>query len=221
MRIKICGLTNVADAVLAAELGADALGLNFYPPSKRFLAPATALAILRELPPFVTPVGLFVNQSCTAILDWLSAHQLDLLRTLQLHGDTLEPTPAGAYRFIPAFAVRDRLSLQQIENYLHLCRQQGTLPTAILVDAAVPGEYGGTGQVAPWHLLADFRPGVPLILAGGLTPDNVAEAIRLVRPHAVDVASGVESSPGRKDKEKMQRFISQARAAWLSGPAAI
>jgi phosphoribosylanthranilate isomerase len=103
-----------------------------------------------------------------------------------------------------------------VEAYLAACREAGTLPPAVLVDAHVPGEYGGTGRVAPWDLLADWRPTVPLILAGGLTPDSVAAAIRRVRPFAVDVASGVESVPGRKDAEKMRRFIGEARAAFLA-----
>jgi phosphoribosylanthranilate isomerase len=117
------------------------------------------------------------------------------------------------FRWVVAFAVRDRQSLTAIDAYLDRCRQEGRLPDALLVDAHVPGEYGGTGQVAPWDLLAEYRPPVPLILAGGLTPENVAEAVRRVRPYGVDVASGVESSPGRKDAEKMRRFIAEARRA--------
>ena len=105
------------------------------------------------------------------------------------------------------------MDLQGIARYLDRCRSLELLPAAVLVDAHVSGQYGGTGQTLPWDLLADFRPGVPLILAGGLTPENVAEAVRLVRPYAVDVASGVELSPGRKDAEKMRRFIGSAREA--------
>jgi phosphoribosylanthranilate isomerase len=109
--------------------------------------------------------------------------------------------------------------LQAITRYLDVCRLRGALPSAVLVDASVPGQYGGTGRQAPWHLLATFRPGVPLILAGGLTPDNVAEAVRLVRPYAVDVASGVESAPGHKDPDKVRRFIDKAREAALQSRA--
>ena len=108
---------------------------------------------------------------------------------------------------------RDRQSLQTIDAYLDACRQQRLLPAAILVDAHVAGQYAGTGRTAPWELLADYRPGVPLLLAGGLMPENVAEAVRLVRPYGVDVASGVESAPGRKDAEKMRRFLGNAREA--------
>src|SRR5205814_10530314 len=104
-------------------------------------------------------------------------------------------------------------SLNDISRYLDVCRNTNRLPAAILLDAHVPGQYGGTGQKAPWHLLADFKPGVPVLLAGGLTPDNVAEAVRVVRPYAVDVASGVEARPGHKDEDKMRRFIANARGA--------
>ena len=211
MRIKICGLTTPEDARLAAELGADALGFNFYPKSKRYLAPEKAQSIIRDLPPFVDPVALFVNEPVPQILHCVKS--LPTVHTLQLHGDAIEPIADSAYRFIPAFPVRDDRSLQTILDYLSQCQTQGRLPTAVLVDAHVPGEYGGTGQTAPWKLLAEFHPPVPLILAGGLTPENVAEAVRLVRPYAVDVASGVESSPGRKDPDKMKQFIDNARKA--------
>jgi phosphoribosylanthranilate isomerase len=210
MRIKICGITNVGDARQAALLGADALGLNFYPPSRRFIATETAVAILRALPPYVDAVGLYVNQPLGEILD--HARQLGLA-AVQWHGEAPEPPPDCPVRFIPAFAVSDAHSLRRVSGYLERCREVGRLPSAVLVDACVPGEYGGTGCRAPWELLADFRPGVPLVLAGGLTPENVAEAVRLVRPYAVDVASGVESAPDRKDPEKLRRFIASAREA--------
>jgi phosphoribosylanthranilate isomerase len=129
---------------------------------------------------------------------------------VQRHGDHGDRLLAGT-RWIPAFPVRDASSLQQIEAWLDRLRFLNGLPAAILVDAHVPGMHGGTGQTAPWQLLADFRPGVPLILAGGLTPDNVADAIRIVRPYAVDVASGVESKPGVKDPDKIRRFIDAVR----------
>ena len=109
--------------------------------------------------------------------------------------------------------VRDAGDLENLSAYLERCRARQQLPSAVLVDAHVAGQFGGTGQTAPWDLLADFQPGVPVILAGGLTPDNVATAIRRVRPYAVDVASGVESTPGRKDPEKVRRFIEAARGA--------
>jgi phosphoribosylanthranilate isomerase len=211
VRVKVCGVTSTADALQAAALGADAVGLNFYPQSPRYVLPEDAAAILRELPPFVEPVGLFVNQPLTEV--FAAAAGFTGLRTVQWHGDEPEVSASPAFRFIPAFAVRDRESLARISRYLERCRELGRLPAAVLVDAHVAGLYGGTGQRAPWELLADFRPGVPLILAGGLTPDNVAEAVRVVQPYAVDVASGVESSPGRKDVEEMRRFIGNVRDA--------
>jgi phosphoribosylanthranilate isomerase len=211
LRIKVCGVTTPADACQAADLGADAIGLNFYPPSPRSVDIARAEAIVRALPPFVEAVGLFVNQPLPAVVAALTP--LGGVGTVQWHGDRPEPGDVYPRRLIVAFAVRDRQSLQTIAAYLDACRERQLLPAAILVDAHVTGQYGGTGHTAPWDLLADFRPGVPLLLAGGLTPDNVAEAVRRVRPYGVDVASGVESSPGQKDPEKLRRFIGNAREA--------
>lgn len=209
-RVKICGVTTTADAELAAGLGADALGLNFYPRSPRFITEAQARAILGALPAAVEAVGLYVNEAPNHV--WREAGRLGL-RTVQLHGDHAEVVPAAPPRCVPAFPVRDAASLSAITAYLARLRAAGVVPAAILVDAHVPGRHGGTGQTAPWHLLIDFDPGVPLILAGGLTPENVASAIRAVRPWGVDVASGVESAPGVKDAEKLRRFIAEARAA--------
>lgn len=211
LRVKICGITNESDARRVAYLGADAIGLNFYAQSKRYIDPKFAEFILRELPPFVDPVAVFVNQPLRQVFELLN--QLGRIRTFQWHGDNPELSDAFPFRMISAFPVRDQQSLADINRYLDVCQGMGRLPGAVLVDAQVPGEYGGTGQTAPWHLLADFRPPVPVILAGGLTPDNVAAAVRLVKPYAVDVASGVEKSPGQKDPEKVRRFIANAREA--------
>jgi phosphoribosylanthranilate isomerase len=211
LRVKICGITHEADASQAALLGADAIGLNFYAQTPRSVDAAAAGRILRELPPFVNAVGVFVNLPLPEVLQ--TTRRFDRLDTVQWHGDKHAAEDVPPLPLIAAFAVQDRHSLGEISSYLDACRARGQLPAAVLVDARVGGLYGGTGRTAPWHLLADFRPGVPLILAGGLTPDNVAEAVRLVRPYAVDVASGVEDSPGRKDPEKMLRFIHNAREA--------
>ena len=217
IKVKICGITSVEDAVRAAELGADAVGLNFYAGSPRFVSLESAGKIVRALPPFVEPVGIFVNETMERIRE--TASNLGL-RTFQWYGD--EPAEFGQshameqtvpLRVIPAFTVRDEKSLRTIAASLDRYRTLDRFPAAILVDAHVPGSYGGTGQTLPWELLADFRPGVPLILAGGLTPDNVADAVRRVRPYAVDVASGVESRPGIKDSEKMRLFIERAKTA--------
>jgi phosphoribosylanthranilate isomerase len=210
VRIKICGITNRADAEQAAALGVDMVGLNFYPRSPRCIDAATAKAIVDILPATVEPVALVVNESP------LEAQRIaGAIGTVQLHGDPPDHLLADR-RWILAYPVRDASSLQQISVHLEHLRAAGDVPAAILVDAHVPGMHGGTGQTAPWHLLADFRPGVPLILAGGLTPDNVADAIRVVRPYAVDVASGVEARPGIKDRDKMRRFIDAVRLAEMS-----
>ena len=209
VRIKICGITNPADAALTASLGADMIGLNFYAQSPRFINEAAARLIVQALPASVEPVALFVNES---IIHAQRVAQLLNIWTVQLHGD-LDTTLAAGMRYIPAFPVRDTSSVRQITSCLERLASDGAVPHAILIDAHVPGKFGGTGQTAPWHLLADFQPGVPIILAGGLTPENVGEAIRIVRPWAVDVASGVESSPGKKDADKMRRFIEAARTA--------
>ncbi len=211
VRVKICGVTTPADALAAARLGADAVGLNFYPPSPRCLTPAAARSILRELPPFVEPVPLFVESSLPAVRAALA--DLGPVRLFQWHAAPREPVDAAPYRFIPAFPVRDRADVDALAAYLDAASAAGRSPAAVLVDAHVPGLHGGTGRTAPWDLLADFRSPVPLILAGGLTPDNVAQAVRTVRPYAVDVASGVESRPGLKDPDRMRRFIDEARAA--------
>jgi phosphoribosylanthranilate isomerase len=211
VRVKICGITNEADALHAAALGADAIGLNFYPQSPRSITPQNAGYVLRALPPFVEPVAVFVNQPLSAVFPLVQ--QLGRIHTIQMHGDQREMCDSYPYHFVPAFQVRDKTSLEPIRRYLDACRNLGRLPSAILVDGYAPDQHGGTGRNPPWGLLGDTHWDVPLILAGGLTPENVAEAVRVVRPYAVDVASGVESTPGHKDPEKVERFIEQVREA--------
>jgi phosphoribosylanthranilate isomerase len=209
VRIKICGITNPHDAHLASELGADMIGLNFYVRSPRYISMARAWEILRATVA-CEAVGVFVNEPLGQVEKWLQGTGII---SAQLHGDHAE-IPPSAFRVFPAFSIRGENSLTEITAYLERVRSaHATDPPAILVDAHVPGMHGGTGKTAPWRLLAGFDPGVPVILAGGLTPDNVVEAIRIVRPWGVDVASGVESAPGQKDPEKMRRFIENARAA--------
>jgi phosphoribosylanthranilate isomerase len=211
VRIKICGITTPADAVRAAELGADAIGLNFYSGSKRFVDVTRAEEILRELPLFVTPVAVVVNLDVQEVVQEVQA--FPSLRIVQMHGDEHPLVRSRDFRFIQAFPVACQEDLDAVKDYLARAEEVSCLPAAALIDGRASGQYGGTGQTAPWHLLADFRPSAPLILAGGLTPENVAEAIRMVRPWAVDVASGVETAPGRKDEEKMRRFIGNVREA--------
>jgi phosphoribosylanthranilate isomerase len=208
LRIKICGVTTVEDIRLCADAGADAVGINFHPASPRYVDPRQAGSLVCAIPPLLSAVGVFVNQPMRHMS--AIAYQLGL-RGVQLHGEQREITDSFPFAFVPAFQVKDASSLSAIQGYLEQCRRSGMLPSAILVDAHVEGQHGGTGRIAPWELLASFQPGVPLILAGGLTPENVAEAIRTVRPWAVDVASGVESAPGKKDADKVRRFIDKAR----------
>jgi phosphoribosylanthranilate isomerase len=209
VRIKICGITNPADAEQAARLGADMIGLNFYAKSPRCIDEMMAQTIVSTLPSQLEPIALFVNEPLASVQRIAQSLRI---ATVQVHGDHPPALPAGA-RWILAFSIATAEDVRQIAAHLDLLREAGTSPHAILVDARVPGMFGGTGQTAPWNLLADFHPGVPLILAGGLTPDNVADAIRIVHPYAVDVASGVESSPGKKDAQKMRRFIEAVRGA--------
>jgi phosphoribosylanthranilate isomerase len=213
LRVKICGVTDESDAVKAAELGADAIGLNFYKSSQRYVTPTQAEAIMRDLPPFVEPVGIFVSQQLQPVFE--ITDRLGL-RTIQLYlaDESLILGELTTVRLIQPFAISEQNDLSKIKGYLERCRRGGRkFPLAVLVDARVPGEYGGAGRTAPWLLLHDFQPEIPLILAGGLTPENVAEAVRIVRPYGVDVASGVEKSPGRKDPDKVKRFIENAREA--------
>lgn len=209
VRIKICGVTTVADALAAAEVGADFIGLNFYPPSPRYLAPETAGGILDALPETVEPVAVLVKPSRDALDRPIGA--LARFNTVQWHDDHQEPRPWLKQRLIAVFSVKQPEDLEAVKRYLEDCRQSSAMPAALLIDAHVAGLYGGTGKTAPWDLLARLEPGIPLILAGGLTPENVADAIRQVRPFAVDVASGVELAPGRKDLDKMKRFIENVR----------
>lgn len=214
MRIKICGVTSVADALAAVECGADALGLNFFPGSPRCVSRHVAEEIVAELPPFVQPVAVVVKPSAAAVRDCR-----DLLRnpTVQCHGldfsESELPAALMNCQLILAWGVADSADVAETPHFLATAHDLGLRPAAILIDARVPGQFGGTGRQPPWHLLQGQDYGLPLILAGGLTPENVAEAIRLVRPYAVDVASSVESQPGKKDREKMRRFIAEARNA--------
>jgi len=205
VRVKVCGLTRREDVLAAVAAGVDAIGLNFYPPSPRSIAPEMAEELLRDLPPFIDVVAVCVDPDA-ALLSRLRT--IRRLRCLQWHGTPPLPREVE-WPLIPAFRVRDAESLSAIRAYLDRCG--GLMPEAILVDAHVAGLHGGTGQVAPWGLLAEIDFGVPLILAGGLTPANVAEATRVVRPYSVDTASGVEVSPGVKDAEAMRQFVAVAR----------
>ncbi len=211
VRVKVCGITTAPDLLEAVRAGVDAVGLNFHSGSPRVVSVETAATLLRDLPPLVTAAGVFVKKTVREVWDMVG--QLGRIRLIQVHGGNPEMIDAFPYYFVPAFAVRNEADRTLIIRYLDTCRLIGRLPAAILVDGHAEGLHGGTGQKAPWDLLAGWDPGVPLILAGGLTPENVAEAVQLVRPWGIDVASGVESRPGRKDPEKMRRFVEAAREA--------
>ncbi len=203
VRSKICGITRVEDALAAAEAGADAIGLVFYPKSPRAVSIQQARAIIAALPPFVTTVGLFVNASRCELGEILDAVPLDLL---QFHGDESPDDCAGFHRpWIKALRVRPGDDLQAA------CRlYQGA--SGILLDAYVAGVPGGTGEVFDWSLIPQGL-SKPVILAGGLTPGNVAEAIGQVRPYAVDVSGGVEAAKGIKDAARIQAFIQAVQGA--------
>ena len=210
MRVKICGVTRVDDAIEAARAGADAVGLNFYPPSPRCVDVDRARAIRRALPPFVEPVGLFVNASAAEVRE--TADAVGLV-TVQLHGEELPDVLAelDALRLIKVFRVRDGESLDEVRAYLEACVQIGRRPDAVLFDVHHEVLWGGSGETFDWRLLTDAQEFEPYLLAGGLTPDNVDRAIRVARPWGVDVASGVERAPGVKDPERMRAFIERAK----------
>lgn len=217
IRVKICGVTTPADAVFAAECGADAVGLNFYPRSPRFIDADRATSIVGQLSSFVSAVGVFVGEPADEVRAVANSLRLHAVQTYDVRPSGFDFAPV---LHISAFRVEGRVSLDAIAADVRTRKGLARPPAAVLVDAFVPGEMGGTGRTAPWHLLAGFDPGAPVILAGGLTPDNVADAIRTVRPAGVDVASGVESAPGVKDPGKVRAFIQAAReaAAGLPGP---
>lgn len=203
IRVKICGLTRVDEALASALAGADAIGLVFHPASPRAVSAAAARQIVDVLPPFVSSVGLFVDAEPALVEDTLRRCPLDLL---QFHGNE-----APAY--CRAFG-RPYIKAVRVRADMDLAAEMARYPDArgILLDTFSAAAPGGTGQRFDWALVPrDVR--VPIILAGGLTPDNVAEAVRQVRPYAVDVSSGVESAPGRKDPALVKRFIENGKRA--------
>jgi phosphoribosylanthranilate isomerase len=209
MKVKICGLTNLEDALAAIEAGADLLGFNFYPKSSRYIKPETAAAIVRQLRSRdrgPTLVGVFVNSSLTEIRSVLDLVGLDLA---QLHGD--EPVMTVAELNRRAFRALRPTSIEEAEADAEWYAPYSPMAPALLIDAYRKDRYGGTGQAADWSIAAKIALTYPILLAGGLAPDNVAEAIAQVNPWGVDVASGVEAAPGRKDIRKLRAFIEAAR----------
>lgn len=201
-RVKICGITTLEDAMAAVEAGADALGFNVAEDAKkrnRYISPDNAKSIIRDLPPFVATVIITVNAPVSDLRAYTAFADL-----VQLHGDESPETCASiADRGIKVFRAGSTFSTEIMENYP---------ARAYLLDAAVPGERGGTGTTCDWDAArAAVATGKPVILAGGLTPDNVADAIKHVQPFAVDTAGGVEMAPGKKDHVRIRDFIQNAK----------
>ena len=204
-RIKVCGITNLEDALAAVEAGADVLGFNFYARSPRHVTPEAARRVIKSLPEGVMCVGVFVNASTPEEVERVAREAR--VGAVQLHGDE---TPEFC------LALRDLTTIKALRvGPGYKPEAAARYPTeAVLLDAYVAGEWGGTGHTFDWSLARRTREAVPrLFLAGGLRPDNVAEAAAAVRPYAVDVCSGVETSPGRKSFELMRRFVERVREA--------
>ncbi|MBI5641991.1 MAG: phosphoribosylanthranilate isomerase [Deltaproteobacteria bacterium] len=200
-RIKICGITNPDDAALSVEYGADALGFIFYKKSPRYIEPEAAAAIIQKLPPFITAVGVFVDETAE---DIARIKALTGINAIQLHGSE---TPAfcaslGGAVIIKAFRIRGIDDIKGLGDYK---------ASAYLLDTYKEGVPGGTGEQFNWEIAVEAKFRGRIILSGGLNPGNVREAIDRVRPYAVDVSSGVEARPGRKDPAKVIKFIKQVR----------
>ena len=214
IRVKICGLSTVSDALAAVEAGADLLGFNFHPSSPRSIeieACRELTSVLRSEFPAVTLIGVFVNRPSQDVEGILRRCHLDLA---QLHGDE-SPEMVAYFRGRAFKAVRlstDRATGEPLEPVAEFTRARAGRQPALLVDAASARLYGGSGQTADWSAAAELAQRFPLLLAGGLTPENVAAAVRQVQPWGADVASGVELAPGRKDPAKMRAFVQAVRS---------
>ncbi len=203
VRVKICGITNAADALAAIDAGANILGFNFYAKSPRHIDETEAAKIRRQLPKKIEAAGIFVNAPPADVANVCKSLKLD---AAQLHGDESPQTVAEIARSLTvwkAFRVEPDFRLETLDEY------PGA--SAFLFDAAHTGQYGGTGRTTDWDVARRAAMGRRIILAGGLNVENVAAAVRIVRPYAVDVASGVESKPGKKDHGRMREFIQEVR----------
>jgi phosphoribosylanthranilate isomerase len=199
VKVKICGITNWTDAQRAVAAGADFLGFNFYPPSPRYIAPAKARGIVRRLPERVTVVGVFVNEPEEKMLRIARAVGLDYL---QLHGNE---SPELISRLKLAYPVIKAVRVQKSFRPAQLARFKSA--SAVLLDSFQPRRYGGTGKTFNWSVARRAKAGRKIFLAGGLTPQNVAAAIRAAKPYAVDVCSGVEARPGKKDPARVKAMM--------------
>lgn len=206
VKVKICGITNIDDALLAAGCGADMLGFNFYPNSSRFLKPQEAANITRRLSIDILKVGVFVNSATDDVADIANEIGLDVI---QLHGDEDD----NCIREVSLLTEKPVIKAFRMSADIPLGPISRSEADAVLLDAAADREFGGSGKTFDWNLIGNLSQNKQVFLAGGLTPENVAEAIRIVCPYAVDVASGVESAKGKKDPEKMKVFIDNAKSA--------
>ncbi len=202
MKIKVCGITNCEDAEMALALGADALGFNFFRGSPRYIDPLAARSIVDSMPPFATAVGIFVNVESPAEVTRIA--KMSGVQILQLHGNESPDycRQLAGWPLIKVWRIGQASSIFETDHFA---------VRAFLLDTADPQLFGGTGRVFDWSLWRDFPSSRPVILAGGLNPENVATAICAVRPYAVDVCSGVENAPGRKDALRLRAFISEVR----------
>jgi phosphoribosylanthranilate isomerase len=203
MKVKICGITNIDDALYAEELGADALGFIFVKSSSRYIAPKAARKIIQELPPFVVPVGIFADMAYNDILEIIDQTSIGCV---QLHG---EETPKQLVKYpVPvykSFRVDSNFNPEILRRY------KGS---AYLLDTKIHGELGGTSQTFDWEIAIKAKEYGRIILAGGLNPENVLEAIQKIQPYAIDVNSGVESAPGKKDKNKLEQLFKTIRSLY-------
>jgi phosphoribosylanthranilate isomerase len=217
VRVKVCGLTCVDDALACARAGVDWIGLNFHPASPRCVRPADAAAIVRALPARTAAVGVFVDRSTGEVVE--TAERVGLA-IIQLHGQ--EPPEdllaLDQFQIIRAFRLDRGSAWDGVSAYLARAKALGRVPDAILVDAYQPDQPGGTGTTVPDEVLSRMPPLPHLILAGGLTPENVGERVRRARPWMVDVASGVESAPGRKDIARVTAFVQAAQSVEQASP---
>ena len=197
VRVKICGITNLSDALYAVESGTDGLGFIFYPKSARYVRPEKAKEIIQKLPWEMTRVGVFVNQEIEEVKEVAKFCDLTLI---QLHGDE-------SPRYCSQFPISSLIKAVSPRTEADILESRKYPVGAILVDAYEPGCYGGTGKISDWELATKIKKTHPLILSGGLNEENIREAIEAVRPHAVDINSGVEISPGKKDPAKIRRIM--------------
>jgi phosphoribosylanthranilate isomerase len=205
VRVKICGITNAADALAAVEAGANLLGFNFYVKSPRHISEAEAATIRRQLPKKVEAVGIFVNTASAEVGALCNSLKLN---AAQLHGDESPEEVSELANRVPvikAFRVEPDFPIKTLDEY--------SAAFAFLFDAAHTGQYGGTGRTTDWDVARRAAKDHRIILAGGLKVENVAAAVRIVRPYGIDVASGVESKPGKKDHGRLREFIQEVRRA--------